>query len=53
MATKDANKRSDRTEVMGRLQSAGMKVLQGKKSPKNGRYSGIIGSKREERVLNI
>jgi hypothetical protein len=44
---------SKQTEIMSRLQNAGIKVLPGKKSPKNGKYSGIVGSERKERVLNV
>lgn len=44
---------SKQTEVMSRLQSAGMKVLPGKKPPKNGKYSGIVGSETKKRSLNV
>ncbi|MBM7602782.1 hypothetical protein JOC75_000752 [Metabacillus crassostreae] len=52
MGTKNKHE-SKQTEVMSRLQSAGIKVLPGKKSPKNGKYSGIVGSERKKRVLNV
>lgn len=44
---------SKQNEVMNRLQSAGIKVIPGKKSPKDGKYSGIVGNERKERVLNV
>lgn len=54
MEAKNTNKLiGKQTEVISRLQSAGIKVLPGQKSPKNGKYSGIVGSERKERVLNV
>ncbi|UGB30651.1 hypothetical protein [Metabacillus sp. B2-18] len=52
MGTKK-HKQSEQTEIMSRLQSAGIKVLPGKKSPRDGKYSGIVGSERKKRVLNV
>jgi len=54
MGTRNQRKhQSKQTDVMSRLQSAGIKVLPGKKSPKNGVYSGIVGNERKKRVLNV
>ncbi|WP_164670251.1 hypothetical protein [Virgibacillus doumboii] len=42
-----------RKEIIDKLQRAGIKVNQGKKSPKNGRYSGLIGGERKKITINI
>ncbi|WP_163536386.1 hypothetical protein [Gracilibacillus sp. YIM 98692] len=39
--------------VINRLRNAGIQVQKGKKAPENGRYSGIVGKERKERVLEI
>jgi hypothetical protein len=54
MVTKDKETlKRKQTEVMDRLQRAGIKALPGKKTPKDGTYSGVVGSERKERVLNV
>ncbi|WP_117161198.1 hypothetical protein [Paraliobacillus sp. X-1268] len=43
----------DREIIMERLCKAGIKVETGEKKPVNGRYSGIIGERKGERIINI
>lgn len=39
--------------IIGKLASVGIIVEKGEKKPINGTYSGIIGTKKGERVINI
>jgi hypothetical protein len=41
----------EQENIIKRLEQAGIKVSVGKKRPRNGLYSGIIGNKRK--VLNV
>lgn len=40
-------------DIIDRLRRAGIQVNKGKKVPKDGRYSGIVGNTREIRILEI
>jgi hypothetical protein len=40
-------------EIISKLAKAGIKVQSGKKGPKDGRFSGVIGDRQEELKLNI
>ena len=53
METNKKIKTTTKTEVITRLNSVGISVLPVKKSPKNGKYSGIVGNEGKKRVLNI
>ncbi|WP_159462034.1 hypothetical protein [Salirhabdus sp. Marseille-P4669] len=44
---------SNKALVINRLKAAGITIHNGKKTPKNGRYSAVVGSLEEERVLKI
>ncbi|GEL77031.1 hypothetical protein [Tenuibacillus multivorans] len=53
MQGKNAFYNKKQAEVIERLREKGINVQQGKKSPRNGRYSGIVGNDRKRRVLKI
>ena len=45
-------KKENKRIVIKRLEEAGIKVSDTKKSPKNGTYSGIVGKKRGKIKIN-
>ncbi|WP_102027734.1 hypothetical protein [Salirhabdus sp. Marseille-P4669] len=47
------DKNSHKKEIIEKLQKAGIEIREGKPSPKNGRYSAIVGHLQNEIILNI
>jgi hypothetical protein len=45
--------RKIQNEIIKRLKDNGIFLVKGKKKPKNGRYSGIVGDKRKVIKLDI
>ncbi|PGT89025.1 MULTISPECIES: hypothetical protein [Bacillaceae] len=47
----DETFRQEQQKIIKRLEDAGIRVSIGKRVPKNGNYSGVVGDKRK--VLNV